>query len=68
MSKLKGTYYYFRDFVDTNSFNYGKITIIKADDEKSAWDELAIRHKKEYGQISQSLENMYMFLEKQEID
>lgn len=68
MSKLKGTYYYFKDLVDKNSKNYGKIAIIKANSDIDAWDGLSICHKKQYGENKQPIDTMYEFLEKREID
>ncbi|HBJ1650853.1 TPA: hypothetical protein LA460_000071 [Clostridium botulinum] len=68
MSKLKGTYYYYKDLVDENSDDYGKIAIVKADSDIDAWKELSIRHKRQYGEVKQSIETMYEFLEKREID
>jgi hypothetical protein len=68
MSKLKGTYHYFKDLVDENSFDYGKIVIVKANSDIDAWKELSVRHKKQYGEPKQSMETMYEFLEKREID
>lgn len=68
MNELKGTYYYFKDLVDKNSEEYGKIAIIKADSDIDAWNKLSVRHKKEYGETKQSMNTMYEFLEKKEID
>ncbi|MBO0525042.1 hypothetical protein EXQ31_13375 [Clostridium botulinum] len=68
MTILKGIYYYFKDLVDEKSIDYEKIAIIKANDDKNAWDELSIRHKKQYGKIKKPIESMYEFLEKREID
>lgn len=68
MSKLKGTYYYFKDLVDENSEDYGKIAIVKANNDVNAWEKLSIRHKNRYGETKQSMETVYEFLYKKEID
>lgn len=68
MSKLKGIYYYFKDLVDINSEDYGKIEIVKADSDKDALNKLSIQHTKQYGKTNQAVETMYEFIEKRKID
>lgn len=68
MSELKGTYYYFKDLVDKDSMDYGKIAIIKADSYDNAWNELAIRHIEQYGETNQPMKALYLFTEKREIN
>nr|WP_025775269.1 hypothetical protein [Clostridium botulinum] len=66
---LKGTYFYFEDLVDNKSMNYGKITLIKAENIDKAWEELLYRHHKEYNKNSkmEDIKNLYRFIEKREI-
>lgn len=67
MSELKGNYYYFKDLVDKNSEDYGKIAVFKADSDYDSWRELSIRHKKRYGELKKPIETMYQFLERREV-